>query len=214
MCRLRTAFLILISIFVFTECSPVWQLEKVKTNNDTVFMPDAVIGKDFSTLLYKADIELLGSFYSGLLFVKYDSLQNAHFIVAMSEFGLSFLDMTFTKGEIEINNIQPFLDRRAVKKNLKNSFRILLTDLATFSNTRLYQDAERGINVFKIKDKSGRYYYFCNEQNKTDKIIRRLWGRNRQTISINYNSKQYPQSIVLVNEGINFSMELNLLKAN
>ena len=214
MCRLRAASLILISIFVFLGCSPTRNLEKIKTGNGYTSPPEAVIGKDFNTLLYKADIELLGNFYSGLFFIKYDTLQNAHFIVAMSEIGLSFLDMTFINDEMKINNIQPFLDRRSVKKNLKNSFKMLLKDVGVIEVASLYKEKDNGIKVFKIKDKSNRYYYFCNKHNKTEKIIKRRFWRNRQSILISYNSKQYPQSIVLLNEGINFSMELTLLKAN
>jgi hypothetical protein len=210
MYRFKIVFLLLTSSLVFSFCSPTKGLKKI----DKAYTQSSVMGNDFNTALYQTSITLYSNYFSGLFFFKNYPNEDAFHIVSMSEFGLSFLDMKYENGDMTLNNIQGFLNRKQLIKILKNNLEILFIDTEKILDKEIFEDSEKFVKVIKFKHKSSRYYYFCNRDNKITKIVERSRGRERLSIFFEYNQTEIPSKIVFKNKGIKLKMELDLVRVN
>lgn len=198
---------------MLNSCSPVKGLKKtsydkpLSTNN-------SVLSQHYNTALYKAGIAIFDNYYSGLFFIKNIQDKKMANIVFMSEFGLSFMDMKFENNAIQTNNVQEFLNRKAIISNMENFFLALFMDISEINNTDIFVDDTNAIKVIKFKQNSSRYYYFCNQDNKIERIIQKKRGRAKLEISLKYNNEELPSEIKFENKRIKLRMELELVRLN
>ncbi len=216
MYRYKTIFLYLISLLLINACSPVTSYNKIAHPGELDAFPKSVMGSNFDRLLYKADIRILDNYYTGLFFIKNDSIDNRIHIVALSEFGLSFLDMEYHDGEIKINNIQSFLDRRSLKKDIQQNFKLLFINLKDYNSKQVYKKPGEEIIALKVRNTFSRYYYFCDEAGEGNiySIVQRRPFKRNKKIFLKYNDVPFPKKIVFSNNNIRFRMELDLLEVN
>lgn len=210
MSRFKTIFLLLISLCFVNSCSPIKGLKRTETADNGFLQQQSVLGKEFNNLLFRANIEFHKNKFSGLVFIKNNIEKDLFNIVLMSEFGLSLMDMTYQEQSIKTNNIQGFMDKRVVRNRIEDSFYLILSEFGV-QEYQLFVSGEKQTKVIKIRDKFNRYYYFCNQDNKFHRIVKRKFGKNRLEASLEYDNGGLPVRIVFESKSYQYRMELELL---
>ncbi len=209
----RIIFSLLISVIIVNSCSPVRGLKETHKPKQT-HEDRSVLNKNYKNALFKAGISIFNNYYSGLFFIKQNYDEQTANIVFMSEFGLSFMDLTFSNNDVKTNNIQEFLNRKHIIRTFENIFVILFINSSKQENTKTYTNTEQTIKVSKIKRNSSRYYYFCNQDNNIEKIIERKRSRTNLELVLKYEESDLPKEIIIESKRIDFIMNLELVRIN
>lgn len=131
------------------------------------------------TLLFKAGLNVLGDYYSGLVLIKDIKEDSAIHVVFLNELGLTLLDLAYRKDEFEVQSVQDFLNRSSILKTLKKDFRCLLLDLSLIEKFKVKSEDDGVTESLKFRHKSQRYTYSYRENTGPVHITRRggLFGK-------------------------------------
>ncbi|WP_299219028.1 hypothetical protein [uncultured Aquimarina sp.] len=174
---------------------------------------DMVKNPYFSNLdidyVYKADIEVYGNEFSGILILK-KITPYKHRIVFTSQFGSTFFDIEFEKDEYKINSIVDQLNRRIILNTLIRDFSLLIKEKGTVEEK--YYDTT--YNVLKNeRDKRSNYYFYNQSNLRLHKIIHATKRKEKFMILFKDVSKDLiAKNIRIDHKNIKLNIELNFLK--
>ena len=131
------------------------------------------------TLLFKAGLNVLGDYYSGLVLIKDVKEDSAIHVVFLNELGLTLLDLSYREDEFEVQSVQDFLNRSSILKTLQKDFRCLLLDLSLIEKFKVKSEENGVTETLKFRHKSQRYTYNYRENTGPVHITRRrgLFGK-------------------------------------
>ncbi len=157
---------------------------------------------NYTTALYKAKIEVFGSFFSGLILFKYNVDSNDYNIVLLSEVGLTICEFYSVNNTIEVRKASSLFQSKKAQG-------ILAEDLALLID-----------RIPLIKTKSESTYksnkgilYSTSSDDHIQQIRKRRLINGIQVELENYN-KGIPAQVHFKNKGIGFSMKLKLIKVS
>jgi len=127
-----------------------------------------VIPDTFSTILYKAQVDLYGKYFGGLLFLKNMNDTNYR-LVMTTETGLQLFDFELTPEKMIVHQCTEKLNRKGVLNTIEDDFRLLLADKAGPAAV-LLTDEEKIHTVSRYKKGKKLSYYFI--ENKTGYLAR------------------------------------------
>lgn len=138
-----------------------------------------------ASLLFKAAIEVRGSYFSGLILIKELAADSAIHMVFLSELGLNLLEMTYKNEAFQLVNVQDFLDRSSIIKTIKSDFQSILLDLSLIDKYKLDVLEDVPGEELKFKYKGQRYSYFFADERGTFYIKKRkgIFGKVEYDIS-------------------------------
>ena len=145
--QLRTWFSLLIISLLFS-----WGSISAAHHDSKIWEADSIPGKFAplipleETLLFKAGLNVLGDYYSGLVLIKDIKEDSAIHVVFLNELGLTLLDLAYRKDEFEVQSVQDFLNRSSILKTLKKDFRCLLLDLSLIEKLKSNQRMTESLN--------------------------------------------------------------------
>jgi len=176
----RTWFSLLTISFLFS-----WGSISAAQQNNKVWEEDSIPGKFAplipleEALLYKAGLNVLGDYYSGLVLIKDAREDSAIHVVFLNELGLNLLDLAYRNDEFEVRSVQDFLNRSSIIKTLKKDFRCLLLDLSLIQKFKVKSEDDGVTETLKFRHKCQRYTYSYRENSGPVNIQRRggLFGR-------------------------------------
>ncbi|WP_299254174.1 hypothetical protein [uncultured Aquimarina sp.] len=174
---------------------------------------DIVQNPYFSNLdidyVYKADIEVYGNEFSGILILKKVTPQK-HRIVFTSQFGSTFFDIEFEKDGYKINSIVEQLDRKIILNTLIRDFSLLIKETGTVEE-KYYDDS---YNVLKNEiDKRYNYYFYNQSDLRLYKIVHTTKRKEKFMILFKDISKSLiAKNIRIDHKNIKLNIELNFLK--
>ncbi|WP_299311191.1 hypothetical protein [uncultured Aquimarina sp.] len=174
---------------------------------------DIVQNPYFSNLdidyVYKADIEVYGNEFSGILILKKVTPQK-HRIVFTSQFGSTFFDIEFEKDGYKINSIVEQLDRKIILNTLIRDFSLLIKETGTVEE-KYYDDS---YNVLKNEiDKRYNYYFYNQSDLRLHKIVHTTKRKEKFMILFKDISKSLiAKNIRIDHKNIKLNIELNFLK--
>ena len=125
------------------------------------------------SLLFKAGLNVLGDYYSGLVLIKDVKEDSAIHVVFLNELGLTLLDLAYRKDEFEVQSVQDFLNRSSILKTLQKDFRCLLLDLSLIEKFKVKSEDDGVTESLKFRHKSQRYTYSYRENTGPVHITRR-----------------------------------------
>jgi len=125
------------------------------------------------SLLFKAGLNVLGDYYSGLVLIKDVKEDSAIHVVFLNELGLTLLDLAYRKDEFEVQSVQDFLNRSSILKTLQKDFRCLLLDLSLIEKFKVKSGDDGVTESLKFRHKSQRYTYSYRENTGPVHITRR-----------------------------------------
>lgn len=136
-------------------CSSAYKhLEKTSGNPADIlkFKPE------ISVVLYKAQIDVIGNYLSGLLLIK-KMPDSSTRILFSNEMGIKFFDFGFSKdNDFTVYYILKKMNRKAVIKTLRKDFEIVMMQHIDTSNAFIKKDSNRNLYYGFPQPKGFNYY--------------------------------------------------------
>jgi hypothetical protein len=126
-------------------CSPVLYQDLTPTTADASAL--RALQPEFSTVLYRTQIDVVGKHLSGLLFFK--KLDDKSYrVVFTNEMGLNFFDFHFAGPQFEVIHCIDQLNKKAVINQLRKDLGLLLMANLDYPQGRLYRRGEQNYYAF------------------------------------------------------------------
>jgi hypothetical protein len=156
-------------LFLFSSCAlrnyHLTEMESAAAGQEIKnILPDT-----FSTVLYKAQVDLYRKYFGGLLFLK-DMKDGTHRLVMTTETGLQLFDFELTNDSMKVHQCIEKLNRKAVIKTIETDFRLILMKMPADQSPAMLTDEGNMHNVYRYKQGKKRTYYFI--ENKTGYLDR------------------------------------------
>ena len=156
-------FLLSSFLFLLFGCSSVYK-DLNKTTGDVYainkFKPAITVA------LYKAQINVIGNYLSGLLLIK-KMPDSSTRMVFSSEMGLTFFDFEFSKdGAFKVYSILKKMDRKAVIKTLRKDFELILMQNLKMEQAYILKDSSLNL-YYAFPQSKGNNYYITDKESKT-----------------------------------------------
>jgi hypothetical protein len=205
----RMNCLLLSSCLVFlTGCTSAYKtLQPVTINNNCLqqFVPA------FNGVWYKAEINVIGKYISGLLLIK-ELPDSSTRMVFTNEAGFTFFDFEFTAaGEFKVHKVIKQMNKKAVLKTLRKDFKLVLMRFFDFSKAATY--TSEGSTYYRFNENKDYYYYVTDSSCTAITSMQR--ASKRKTVmeaTMPVNEKPVPSKISIVHKNFNFTIQLTRLE--
>ncbi|WP_378175364.1 hypothetical protein [Aquimarina sp. SS2-1] len=159
--------------------------------------------------VYKADINIYGNEFSGILILKKITDQK-HRMVFTSQFGSTFFDIEFEKDTYKIKTIIEQLDRKIILNTLIQDFSLLVKETGAVAN-KYYNDV---YNVLENQmDKRINYYFYHQSDQRLVKIVHASKRKEKFIIHFdNVSEDKIANNVHIDHKNIKLKIELNFLK--
>lgn len=128
-----------------------------------------VIFKDYTSVLFKAQVDLNGKYLGGLLFLKQMPNGTSRLIMT-TETGLQIFDLELFPDSMVVHHCYDKLNKKFVLLTIESDFRLLLMDNIENQPYDLLMDQAGLYTVYKTRWGKGLTYYFI--ENKTGYLTR------------------------------------------
>jgi hypothetical protein len=194
-------------LFLFFSCAPKIHQEFREINNEAVLTPVFDASKSY---LYKAKIDILKYYLSGLLFMK-PITKDTFRLVFTNELGIKFFDIEFFPKGKTVHYIMDKMNKKAVINTLEKDMKLfLMSDLEMPKAQKL--KSEHQATVFKFAGDKENYFYFLNDSS----VVNRIELTSKKKVKVDVSLKDYqegvPHFINIKHHNFKFNIELNYLQ--
>jgi hypothetical protein len=189
---------------LFVSCSQYRHMQKVQGNETCIlkFRPD------FSHVVYKTSVDVIGKHLSGLLVFKFMPDSSTR-VVFTSETGLGFFDFGFLPGNrFMVYQVIANMDKKALIKTLRRDF-----DLIMFNNTSdqyAYDLTDSSLVYHAFPQEKGVNYYITDAE--CSQLVKMQRASNKkpimEAVMNGYSPGSSPDTILLRHLNFNFSISL------
>lgn len=210
--RFRTVFFILTSFLLLSGCSGALDNYRLQSDAEGIpSVPKVVLGKPYSTILFKAKIEVYDRYYSGLFFFKKTSTDTTR-VVFLSEFGLNLLDLEYRSNVFQVRNVQEFLNEDRIIETLKRDLKVLLQELEPVSSPALWHHQETTGNAVEVQTSEADYIYFYDAEKRLVRVYEHRGVFSGLNLYIDGWQKKFPRSLIFSHDWIKLRIQLDQLK--
>ncbi|MBL4624674.1 MAG: hypothetical protein JKY42_05995 [Flavobacteriales bacterium] len=159
--------------------------------------------------LYKAKIEVLKNYLSGLLIIK--EIKGSNRVIFTSETGLKFFDFEFAADTFIVHHVMEQFDNKYVLNTLRE-------DLGTVLFDKVGVDGIQKITIDKIDGKIYRrqegedWLYYFYQKDILNKIERASDKKKKVIITFENYEDDIPQLINIAHKDFKMNIELNYIK--
>lgn len=162
---------------------------------------DPVFLSSFHKSLYKGSMDISGRHLSGLFFIKRISDSSIR-VLFSNEIGMKFFDLEVSPDHFMVHYCYPSLNKKIVLSILENDFRILFFNGLDGKRNSVCTDSNSTGKVYKVKDESGSWYYYVNNEQKITTIQSRCKMIKKTHIDLDKYLGNVPSSVTLQNKTI------------
>lgn len=161
----------------------------------------------FGRALYQTSVDVVGNHLSGLLLIK-KMPDSSTRIVFTSEMGVGYFDFEFSKsGKFRVYSIIKKMNRKAVKKTLRNDFQLVLMSGVGESEPELRYHNQQLFHIFK---QGKGYNYYITDSLQTRLIL--MERASAKKVVVNAWMQDFkngiPDSISISHTGFQFNIGL------
>lgn len=156
------------------------------------------IHKDY---VYKANIEVYGKSFGGLLIIKKIE-NNNHRVAFTTEMGSKLFDFSFTKEAFTINYILDALNKKILINTLKKDFKVLITEYPETTNT--YTNGTE--TIYETSINKQKHYFF--ETENLYKIIYTKKSKEKTLFLFKDNKNAIANQIEILHNNIKLKINL------
>lgn len=168
-----------------------------------------LVFKDLSKgKLYKAKVEILKNYLSGLLMIK--KVKGSNRVIFTSETGLKFFDFAFAPDTFIVHQIMEQFDNKHVVNTLKEDIGALVHFNTEGPYETVALKAEQG-GLNRRKDGGDWMYYYYQEE-QLNKIERASDKKKKVIITFENYIEDIPQLINIAHKDFKMNIELNYIK--
>ena len=202
-------FLLSSLLLIFFGCSSAYKnLQKTTGDINAInkFKPA------ISVILYKAEINVIGNYLSGLLLIKKMPDGSTRMLFS-NEMGFKFFDFEFSRdGGFKVYYILKKMDRKAVVKTLKKDFELVLMQNMDTSNAYICKD-ENQSRYYVFPQQKGYNYYITDSTG--NELIRMERASKRKAV-VTVVAKNYtnglPDTIGITHHKFDFTIGLKKIE--
>ncbi|MBL4653098.1 MAG: hypothetical protein JKY53_09605 [Flavobacteriales bacterium] len=159
--------------------------------------------------LYKAKVEVLKNYLSGLLMIK--EVKGSKRVIFTSETGLKFFDFEFAPDTFIVHYVLEQLDNKHVLNTLREDIGTVV--FHGVENAAIVQVKIKGEDalVHRTKDKEDWMYYYYQDE-RLNKIERASDKKKKVIITFENYEEDIPQLINIVHKDFKMNIELTYIK--
>lgn len=206
---MRNLWLSSFFVVLIFSCSPKIHKD-LKSDSDSTQSLTPILNSKQS-YLYKAKIDILTHYLSGLLFIK-PIAQDTFRLVFTNELGVKFFDIEFFPKGKKVHYAMEKLNKKVVLNTLEKDMKMFLMSDIDLKNGEKLTDGSEGKDIFKFKGKKEFYYYFLNTQNKVTRIENTTKSKVKVEIDLKDYKNDIPYFINIKHNNFKFNIELNYLE--
>ncbi|MBT6439478.1 MAG: hypothetical protein HOK72_07205 [Flavobacteriales bacterium] len=200
-----------VALFFLASCAnnPYKGLTVLSTVDDENLAIAPLVFKDLSKgKLYKAKVEILKNYLSGLLMIK--KVKGSKRVIFTSETGLKFFDFAFAPDTFIVHQIMEQFDNKHVVNTLKEDIGALVNFNTDGPYETVALKAEQG-GLNRRKDGGDWMYYYYQEE-QLNKIERASDKKKKVIITFENYIEDIPQLINIAHKDFKMNIELNYIK--
>jgi|SRR5450432_157386 len=149
-------FLFLSAACLNFSCGPYRHMQKIESEESCVLK----LKPDFSRVIYKTSVNVIGNHISGLLLIKYMQDSSTR-IVFSNEMGFTFFDFGFeTSNRFIVHQVIPQMNKKGLIKMLRKDFELLL--FRNMDSTKAYSLAAGNLIYHAFPQSEGINYYITD----------------------------------------------------
>lgn len=191
-------------IFLLSSCSLAITKDFTEANVELSNYKNPYFSNVFKDYVYKANIEVYGYEFSGILIIKKLATQH-HRIVFATEFGTKMLDMELNKEDYTIHFIASELNKKILVNTLKKDFRILLQEDILVNKTF----KNEYFNVYQSNNKNRLNFYFVKkEHNCLEKLVNSSKIKEKVIFNFKSNECKMAEKILIEHKNLKLKIEL------
>jgi len=172
-----------------------------------------VLPDTFSTVLFKAGVDVYGRYFSGLLFIKAIDSTSSYRLIMTTETGLQLFDLELMPDRMIIHACMEKMNRKAVMKIIESDFRLLLEKYEAHKAQALLTDKARLHTVYRFRDgKKLTYFFIENKTGYLDRIERASPWYKKVTVLPEPDENAKPNTIRFMHHDARLEIKLKLLK--
>ncbi|MEO8768652.1 MAG: hypothetical protein ABI402_01150 [Ferruginibacter sp.] len=165
-----------------------------------------------SVVLYKAEINVIGNYLSGLLLIKKMPDSSTRMLFS-NEMGFKFFDFEFAKdGSFKVYYILKKMDRKAVVKTLRKDFELVLMQNMDTSNAFIRKDENQ--SRYYIFPQSKGYNYYITDSTGNELIRMERASKRKPVVTVI--TKNYinglPDTIGITHQKFDFTIGLKKIE--
>jgi hypothetical protein len=204
---MRNLLLSSFCVVVLLSCSPKihsdYQPLEAATDLTPIFYENA-------SYLYKAKIDILKYYLSGLLFIKPVSVDTFR-LVFTNELGIKFFDIELFPQGKKVHHIIDQMNKKAVVNTLEKDMKLfLMNDFDMDKAQKLKSDSGR--TVFRFEDQKESYFYFLNTLSQIEKVELTSKRKVKVEATLADYKEGVPHLINIKHNNFKFNIELNYLQ--
>jgi hypothetical protein len=203
---MRSLLLSSLLILLFS-CAPKIHQDYKEISSEATLTPVFDASKSY---LYKAKIDILKYYLSGLLFIK-PVTEDTFRLVFTNELGIKFFDIEFFPKGKTVHYIMEKMNKKAVINTLEKDMKLFLMNDLVMAKAQELQ-SETGSTVFKFKGDKENYFYFLNDSS----VLERIELTTKKKVKVEVDLKDYqenvPHLINIKHHNFKFNIELNYLQ--
>ena len=165
-----------------------------------------------SVVLYKAEINVIGNYLSGLLLIKKMPDSSIRMLFS-NEMGFKFFDFEFSKdGGFKVYYILKKMDRKAVVKTLKKDFELVLMQNMDTSNAYIRKDENQ--SRYYVFPQSKGYSYYITDSTGNELIRMERASKRKAVVTVvtkNY-TNGLPDTIGITHHKFDFTIGLKKIE--
>ena len=162
---------------------------------------DPVFPPSFHKGLYKGSMDITKYHLSGLFFIK--RISDSSFRVLFSnEVGMKFFDLECSPDQFTVHYCYPSLNRKIVIDLLEKDLRVLFFNSPGIQKSSVCIDSASHQTMYKIKDRSGVWYYSVNDEKKITAIRSKCKILKKTCLILDNYLSGFPSIIFLQNKTI------------
>jgi hypothetical protein len=193
--------------FILLGCSSKIHSNYKPLDNSAKLTP---IFSEPTSHLYKAKVDILKYYLSGLLFIKPIS-EDTFRLIFTNELGIKFFDIELFPNGKKVHYILDKMDKKPVINTLEKDMKLFLMNDFDLDQAKKFE-SDAGSTVFKFSDSKESYYYFQNTMDQ----IGRVELTSRKKIKVEATLEDYkegiPHLIRIKHNNFKFNIELNYLQ--
>lgn len=193
---------------ILSACSPVSGYKLIGPSVISELQVKPVIDK-YTSLLYKAKIDLYSRHYSGLILLKHTDPGTDH-LTFVTEIGMKMFDFEIRDNTFKLVYVFEPLNQPRIIQLLESDMKLILLQNLLNKEAQSYQKKDK--LIYKIKN-DYRYFYKINPGTTTvEKILARGALFTKKKVTYFYNDDLTTRRIILKHKGlIRLKIELNRL---
>jgi hypothetical protein len=170
-----------------------------------------VFGDHFNSFLFKTNISIYGTDFSGLLVTK--QMQPADYrVIFTTELGMKLFDFEFTDTAFTLHYCVPQFNRPALLKTIQQDIEILLMNHLDSAKVDYFTDKQKVYTIGKITSGKFTNYYFLDNKEQLIKIEHAKGRAKKTTFTLDNYMEDIPGQMLIQHHNIKLKIALTLLK--